>query len=791
MSGVIHNNTAAAFQGFSISQPFLGAALQFYPEMGTQQLDDLINAYVPGSASILEKRATVSMDFFAYSQLTGETFKYYAIAGQSFSSTTSSAGSSPMQDSSYSSSFVSPVISDWSWSQSTPSSASASTPASVTHEAMSSKPSKKAASSAAKSQAGDFSHLPGMKIMTKDGRDVTNSASRGCKTKEQRDHAHLMRIIKACDACKKKKVRCDPSHKKRNATQSQGTSTSATPARLAKKFKKSAKDSQAVTEKSPQRNTVSTALSLVSEQPFAGLEIPDMSIDLPESWESFVQFDEESIDFASSNYDFFFDPAGHLSPNSNQSPTTPSKEFAQPQGSLNTQPNPDVSKPFPDELDARPPTLPYLEYSVPANNYVDFNLYSPEPSFLDDDVALLTDIGSAFGRDQDTLSPRSRLAQGRQSSSSPEAHIDPSPVAPYDQLVDYGATSSGSFLGGPNLEGSHRRSIPRSGVRLASTAFLGGSENLDPSTGEQSVSQVRFVWLTQQQLILTIEQSDSVSQTSVFNSFSSAQTVRLSHGTDGNLQPTQSHVPLPHVTSSPDGVRQGATATHAIISGATSRIPASSVSAPSGFSSSLEELSYYAQTTMTATGSGDCGVTESGATGTSSTVHLQASAPRLSGSRNTAAPLSFEYYVSPVFGLSGVQSLAAFVTGESFDWKRHARVNKSSNSQLLICTVLLVATFGMFASWLEAQAAVYGFLQIALGLAIYKAYQFTSSHPDSRPQQSRLSTTPEPQGFSDGARLLSCVSTRLRHTCRQNQGTHCWVIPARMPRILGLAQGFV
>ena len=52
--------------------------------------------------------------------------------------------------------------------------------------------------------------LPGFSIMTKDGIDVTNSAGRGTKTKEQREHAHLMRIMKACDACKKKKIRVSP-----------------------------------------------------------------------------------------------------------------------------------------------------------------------------------------------------------------------------------------------------------------------------------------------------------------------------------------------------------------------------------------------------------------------------------------------------------------------------------------------------------------------------------------------------------------------------------------------------
>jgi len=49
--------------------------------------------------------------------------------------------------------------------------------------------------------------LPGFSIMTKDGIDVTNSAGRVTKSKEQREHAHLMRIMKACDSCKKKKIR--------------------------------------------------------------------------------------------------------------------------------------------------------------------------------------------------------------------------------------------------------------------------------------------------------------------------------------------------------------------------------------------------------------------------------------------------------------------------------------------------------------------------------------------------------------------------------------------------------
>jgi hypothetical protein len=54
--------------------------------------------------------------------------------------------------------------------------------------------------------------LPGFSIMTKDGVDVTSSAGRGTKTKEQREHAHLMRIMKACDECKRKKIRVSCFH---------------------------------------------------------------------------------------------------------------------------------------------------------------------------------------------------------------------------------------------------------------------------------------------------------------------------------------------------------------------------------------------------------------------------------------------------------------------------------------------------------------------------------------------------------------------------------------------------
>jgi len=65
----------------------------------------------------------------------------------------------------------------------------------------------------------DFSGMPSMRIMTRDGRDVTNLISRTSKTKEQREHTHLMRILKACDDCRRKKSRCDPSHRSRRKAQ--------------------------------------------------------------------------------------------------------------------------------------------------------------------------------------------------------------------------------------------------------------------------------------------------------------------------------------------------------------------------------------------------------------------------------------------------------------------------------------------------------------------------------------------------------------------------------------------
>ncbi|RNJ59427.1 hypothetical protein D7B24_002430 [Verticillium nonalfalfae] len=390
-------------QGFSVSQPNLGAALQFIPAMGSQLLDQLIHAYIPGDASIQDKRSFVSMDFFEYSRLTGETFRYYPVAARN--TATSSASSSPAQDSGYASQFVSPVISDGSFS--TPASVDIATPASFFQDTAAQqaakKAPKKAVASSSRSPANDFSHIPGMKIMTRDGLDITNSASRGCKTKEQRDHAHLMRIIKACDACKKKKIRCDPSHKKRTTTQAQAPAPSQSQSRPkpSKKLKQAANEPPLA---APQDLGIFDASSFSMDDAFADFELPATTIEYQESWESFVHYDDEPMYGVPVDYDFFFDPAGHFSPGSNSSVSS-----SQPAVTAQSQP---VSRP-----PTTPPSLPYMGAGSSGSNYVDFDLFSPAASFIDDESLPVNDIANFHGeRRSDNVA-----SNARPSSSNPTA----------------------------------------------------------------------------------------------------------------------------------------------------------------------------------------------------------------------------------------------------------------------------------------------------------------------------------------------------------------------------------
>ncbi|KAF5701151.1 hypothetical protein FMUND_13998 [Fusarium mundagurra] len=389
------SNTNTLPQGFSVFQPTLGAQLQFFPAIGTRELDEMINAYMPGPASNQEKRASIALDYFEYAHLTGQTFKFYPI----YSAAESPATASPLQDSGYGSSFnTSPATSTWDWSN-------------VNTSSSSRRSSPKSTSSP---QATDFSNLPGMKIMTKDGRDVTNSASRGSKTKEQRDHAHLMRIIKACDSCKKKKIRCDPSHKKRGVS-----STAAQPAKVTKKTKAVAPEPKAT--------------PVVVQDAFTQLTFPELdfsaeldSLAAPaeqgvEPWEQFVQFPAED-----DNYDFFNDPEGYFSPGSSSFLSEDSTKPVTPTTDQDL-----LRRPRDEDLAGLTDLAAYMPYNQNEANhdYVDFNLYSPASVFSEDERMVPIEVS-------------------KQSLSQPRSPA-PNPLPPNES--SNGFYSSGGELGGGDL----------------------------------------------------------------------------------------------------------------------------------------------------------------------------------------------------------------------------------------------------------------------------------------------------------------------------------------------------
>lgn len=389
------SNSNAVPQGFSVFQPALGSQLQFFPAVGSRELDELVNAYIAGPASVQEKRASISLDFLEYAHLTGQTFKFYPVYSMA-TPAVSPATASPLQDSGYGSSFnASPVMSNWDWSQ-------------VNAAAPSQRQSPKAAS---RHQTTDFSHLPGMKIMTRDGRDVTNSASRGSKTKEQRDHAHLMRIIKACDSCRRKKIRCDPSHKKRGVTQNQAQPAS----KVTKKTKTPAREAR--TSPAAAQPDFSASIGFPDVQALSTPELDNLLGIVPAenvAWEDFLSY--PPVD----DYDFFNDPEGYFSPQSSSvsaystKPVTPTSTQDQ-LGPYNTV-NAEVNVPSAD--------LPFNQ-TESAHNYADFNLFSPESSFSEDERMVPIELSK-----QSVSQPRS--------PANPRPPIDPSD----------GSESSGGYLSG-------------------------------------------------------------------------------------------------------------------------------------------------------------------------------------------------------------------------------------------------------------------------------------------------------------------------------------------------------
>ncbi|KAL2150077.1 hypothetical protein VTH82DRAFT_7753 [Thermothelomyces myriococcoides] len=421
--------SVGAFSGFSVCQPALGAALQWLPAIGTPELDEMIHALLPGPASIQDKRAHISMDFFEYSRQTGETFKFYPVPRGNFTtSATASPTGSTLHDSGYASSFNhSPVLSDQgSWTQS---------PAPLTPAVFDTKAkprssvTKKSSTSSSRQQTIDFANHPGMRILTKDGRDVTNSASRGCKTKEQRDHAHLMRIIKACDSCKRKKVRCDPSHRRRNGSQLAAVQAEQ---KLAKRVKKAEESNRTVAFDAPIDLTAAepqTAENL--SFPIVDLSIPPESEDF---WNEFVTLDQEPVAGAPvpGLDEFIFDPftdfQSFLSPSSGSSATSPSQVLT-PITPERTTTSPlvasDHSVDVSGEASPQDPAVPYLNPGVAlGTNYLDFNLYSPSPDVYDEDPVLqMRDLGSRQHSPQSTTAASADNTHDHNAPNTP-AHSD-------------------------------------------------------------------------------------------------------------------------------------------------------------------------------------------------------------------------------------------------------------------------------------------------------------------------------------------------------------------------------
>ncbi|KAG0650301.1 hypothetical protein D0Z07_2956 [Hyphodiscus hymeniophilus] len=211
------------FRTFTITQARIGEPLQFQPALGSKELDELVDAYILGSGPKQDKLSEVTLEFFNLAQVdiyTGLLTRHYNV---SVSPTwTHLASPHESQSSGCSPSIFTPSpASSMTFADSGYASLSMTPP--TWNMAAASRVAKKAKKVTKKSAEV---RLPGFSIMTKDGVDVTSSAGRGTKTKEQREHAHLMRIMKACGDCKRKKIRCDPSHRKPATDMSRSSTTS-------------------------------------------------------------------------------------------------------------------------------------------------------------------------------------------------------------------------------------------------------------------------------------------------------------------------------------------------------------------------------------------------------------------------------------------------------------------------------------------------------------------------------------------------------------------------------------
>ncbi|KAG6200576.1 hypothetical protein E4U35_006145 [Claviceps purpurea] len=401
------DSTSSIAHGFSVYQPTLGAPLQFFPPLGSRELDDMINAFLPGPSSAGEKRATVTLDFFEYAHLTGQAFKFYPVQSMS------SAAPSPMSASSSVDSInspynVSPLTPSWDWSATSVPSISSSSRVSLQHrgepkahgepkrhgEPKGHEEPKAHGEPKSRETSFNVASLPGMKIMTKDGVDVTNIASRGSKTKEQRDHAHLMRIIKACDNCRRKKIRCDPSHKKREASPDAAQSTSK-PVKKAKTVPSEAPPPPPPSSSSSSSSSSSCSLPVTTANPdglFPALPPFDLGSSSSLTGAEDTCFDalafdpfEEFVQFPTMDtpdFEFLLDTC-----DSTSSPFPPL--FPVPSLAKSATPSSQESTVLADsDLQAKLPDFPFMDSSTSLVDYTDFHLYSPSSEFSEDERML-------------------------------------------------------------------------------------------------------------------------------------------------------------------------------------------------------------------------------------------------------------------------------------------------------------------------------------------------------------------------------------------------------------------
>jgi len=192
------------FTSFTVTQPFLGAPLQFQPALGSKELEDLIDSYIVGSASKQAKLSEVTIDFYNHATVdlnTGALVRRYDVFPSPWAWHALEQTPTQSQSSGFSPTIFTPSPGSSATFADSGYGSVSLTPPNRNQEERVSKRQKKDTKKAAEVT------LPGFSIMTKDGVDVTSSAGRGTKTREQREHAHLMRILKACHDCKRKKIR--------------------------------------------------------------------------------------------------------------------------------------------------------------------------------------------------------------------------------------------------------------------------------------------------------------------------------------------------------------------------------------------------------------------------------------------------------------------------------------------------------------------------------------------------------------------------------------------------------